>query len=465
MLLMLGIGIFLLAAANGAERDLGRALFPAVLIGVTFMIAIAALTLTSLSPAPRFGMQLLCIYYTTFFVLPGFHHVTMNVFPFYGAHYPINVRTTAAWAVLSFFVAVVAGYSIQGARQPRSVLAHQSRRVEIFPNAWLAVALYVLSLLATLMLIRTLGISGLLLTRGSGQLDVNGSVSAGLLVTLPRAIVFMSLVYFVILFRYSRNAGFGLVMLLLMAPIMLLTNWPLALSRFALFGYCLCLLVVMVDLASIKARALLSLGFVVGALLVMPIVNSLTRGGQSLGEIRVESSVGRYFETADYDGFQSVNNAVVAVDRTGAQQGKQLLSAMLFFVPRSVWPTKSDHSGAVAARAVGFSYLNVSQPLPGELYLDFKIWGCLIGGLVLGIALARFDHWVDSHWYTTPKSRLFAGVVVGYSIIFYRGALLGIVSTITLVLMLAFIISRYGMKTTRRGAATADAGRPADRRR
>lgn len=45
-----------------------------------------------------------------------------------------------------------------------------------------------------------------------------------------------------------------------------------------------------------------------------------------------------YVTSGDFDGLQSTINVVAMHDGKGGKEGLNLLSAILFFVPRSVWP-------------------------------------------------------------------------------------------------------------------------------
>jgi hypothetical protein len=53
------------------------------------------------------------------------------------------------------------------------------------------------------------------------------------------------------------------------------------------------------------------------------------------------------FMSLNYDAFINIGVAMEVVQENGFSYGYQLLSALLFFVPRTIWPGKPESSGLV----------------------------------------------------------------------------------------------------------------------
>ena len=80
--------------------------------------------------------------------------------------------------------------------------------------------------------------------------------------------------------------------------------------------------------------------------------------------------------------------------------GTQLLGALLFWVPRSLWPTKPVSSGHYVADQTGLNWNDLSMPFWGEGYINFGYFGVIIFTIVLSVVLAKLD---SKYWCITSK--------------------------------------------------------------
>ena len=71
--------------------------------------------------------------------------------------------------------------------------------------------------------------------------------------------------------------------------------------------------------------------------------------------------------------------------------GNQLLGALFFWIPRSVWPSKPVGSGYFVAEQTELSFNNISMPFWGEGYINFGYLGVIIFAIALAIVIARID--------------------------------------------------------------------------
>jgi hypothetical protein len=58
--------------------------------------------------------------------------------------------------------------------------------------------------------------------------------------------------------------------------------------------------------------------------------------------------------------------------------GKQLLTTVLFFVPRALWPGKSVGSGHFVSGLSRLSFSNISMNFFGEGYINFGYFGIML---------------------------------------------------------------------------------------
>ena len=72
--------------------------------------------------------------------------------------------------------------------------------------------------------------------------------------------------------------------------------------------------------------------------------------------------------------------------------GLQLIASLLFWVPRSMWLDKPTGSGDMMSyefliRFHEVYYGNISFPIQAEAYLNFSIFGLLVGAVLLSFCL------------------------------------------------------------------------------
>jgi len=148
----------------------------------------------------------------------------------------------------------------------------------------------------------------------------------------------------------------------------------------------------------------LALG-ICGTLLIYPLANVFRYENSSIGEVTKQT-----FVSPDFDGFQQVVNSIGYIEAHGYSWGHQILSALLFFVPRSAWDGKAETASVEVAEWAGYSFTNLSLPVHAELNLQFGLPGVVIGMLALGYIASK----IDNAWQTAPfASMAMFGVLRG----------------------------------------------------
>lgn len=151
----------------------------------------------------------------------------------------------------------------------------------------------------------------------------------------------------------------------------------------------------------------------------------------------------QYTEKTDYGTMQDVSNAITYVQENGFTSGRQISGALLFFVPRVLWPDKPFDTARLLAIHVGFfQNLNLDSPLWAEGYVDGGFVGVMIilgvFGFVIGIADRRY---VGGGRPTTLAS-IFVPALAGYQLILLRGSLLQATSRLALMIVIGFFLSQ-----------------------
>lgn len=428
----MAIGIAVLAMADSSQR--GGASLPLILLGGSFLVVLASIAILSLSPRMHLSSQVMLLYFALYLLLPGYSHVASGVFPFYAMRYSQSVTLAGAVCNTLFLagalLAIILSNLIAAHRGAPSARAN---KVIFIPSAKLAIGLIVASYASLALYIQSLGLEGAFTVRQASSVVDLDSTSAGMIIGIPRIISLLPLIFAILTYRFTAHRRFALWVGLFGVLPAVIVHWPPALPRSQLFGDILLFSVLLFDFSSTRSRAILSLLFLAGATVAMPLADHFTRKGGTLADLKLSETLSVYFASGDFDGLQSTNNAILFVDRHGPQMGDQLKSVALFFVPRSVWPDKAQPTGSLTAETAGYTFFNISQPLPSEFFVDFSWAGAILGGLLVGWILARIDRYIDRGWRMDLRTRVVAGIMVGFTLMIYRGTLLGVIGPFALL--------------------------------
>lgn len=198
----------------------------------------------------------------------------------------------------------------------------------------------------------------------------------------------------------------------------LLTNFPTATPRF--YTAAMYIPLVILYYKSIQFNYLsFNRIFIFGFMFMFPLLDQFRRI-DSLLDIKFNLDF-NMFLTEHFDSYQMFMRVITERYVTN---GIQLLTSVLFFIPRSIWPGKSIGSGALIAEKLGFSFTNVSMNYFGEGYINFGYIGIIIFLIVLAITNATYD---KIYWKKVSVSELsstFYLFLLGLQFFVLRGDLL-----------------------------------------
>ncbi len=127
------------------------------------------------------------------------------------------------------------------------------------------------------------------------------------------------------------------------------------------------------------------------------------------------------FVHPDFDAHQILMTLIKYTDDVGICYGKNILSALAFIVPRSIWTEKMNPTGLMLAESYNATFTNISAPLVGEFYFAFSWFGVILAAPVLAYLVLQLDSWA------TDRDGLKRGlycIFAGMTIYICRGALL-----------------------------------------
>ncbi|TGV03842.1 hypothetical protein [Flavivirga rizhaonensis] len=161
----------------------------------------------------------------------------------------------------------------------------------------------------------------------------------------------------------------------------------------------------------INSNAKLFLFLFVSMILVFPLISAITHVNISFAEIMSNpielylsfvkhGGIVNTFNTLHYDAFANIMATVEFVSNQGYSFGFQLLSAFLFFIPRSIWVSKPLSTGELIGNYLieehHFGYNNLSNPIISEGYINFGLFGVLLMAIFLAYFIVKFIRWLNS---------------------------------------------------------------------
>lgn len=153
----------------------------------------------------------------------------------------------------------------------------------------------------------------------------------------------------------------------------------------------------------------------------------------SINVIGLDTMLGGHF-----DSYQMLTRALNVGQIT---LGYGFLGALLFFVPRSFWPTKPIGSAQEVAHLANLSTDNLSMPLVAEFYLNFWYVGILFGAFMLGIILRSIDiRFLRAQKYEVSVQWIFYFQSAGLLLFIQRGSILSAFAYSTAVALTWLII-------------------------
>lgn len=263
-----------------------------------------------------------------------------------------------------------------------------------FPTVEDKVALraLIVSACATTLVVALVGTSNLF-TRDLFSTDLDKTM--GLL--FDKAIRPLPVFSFVVLMVRAKQQGKMGPAFYIALALMLIACFPAAMARYNMA--CIYGAVLILACAPVfEKRGLFALLFVIGFLVVFPAANAYrleTFTVSMFGEALVGSLVNlpHGFCAVDYDAYSIVARTLKYVAEIGSTGGHQLLGALLFFVPRSLWPLKPEGSGNLVCAAQGQSVLNISSPLPAEGVVNFGVIGLVLFAAIAALTCRKLDTW------------------------------------------------------------------------
>lgn len=207
----------------------------------------------------------------------------------------------------------------------------------------------------------------------------------------------------------STNSLMVFLFLFFLVIILFILKNPLIEKRNALGPIYICLIYIFTP-KLIRSNTKLFTFLFLSMILFFPLISALTHIDNTFQEILEtpklvldkfnEQGLLDTFNTLHYDAFANVMATVDYVSKNDFSFGYQLLSAFLFFIPRSIWPSKPISTGELVGNYLmddyGFKFSNLSNPMVSEGYINFGIFGVFLMAIFLAFVIAQQLRWLYS---------------------------------------------------------------------
>lgn len=280
--------------------------------------------------------------------------------------------------------------------------------------------LFILYFFASALLI-LLSNDGRFWARSNGISIENGTIQL-LVDKVLRGICLFGLFASILLWQEKKLSNSLLFLIILIG---IIANFPTAIPRYWLATFYFGAMLVFLK-EYLKKHNQIFATFLVGSIILVFPILSIARF--SISEVKTKFStiqdVFSYsFLGGDFDAYSSLCSTINYVSTNGITWGKQLATVLLFFVPRSFWPSKSVGSGALVNTLEHSDFTNFSSTFIAEGYINFGLIGSIIFIIGLAIFIARYDHW---YWFSGRKNFNFIVYPAAIGMMFFmlRGDLL-----------------------------------------
>ena len=230
-----------------------------------------------------------------------------------------------------------------------------------------------------------------LLFRGTSSYSISDNSSISLLISnIMQAMTYFSTVITIQAYKKKET---GVIPFLICVRCLVVSYPPTGISRYATAIY-MWIMLTLFDL--LKKNYLFIFILLGGFSFVLPLVNAFRNVAfEQVNLSNVGSRIVDYFSTmwlaGDYYAYTMLTLVIDAVSHHGCTWMRQLLGVVLFWVPRGLWKNKPTGSGYYVAEQLGWSFMNISCPLPGAAYINLGFVGVIVFSILIGRLIKYID--------------------------------------------------------------------------
>lgn len=235
---------------------------------------------------------------------------------------------------------------------------------------------------------------------------------------------------------------------MLLLVLCVFVNFPTAIPRYWLATLYISLLLTIFKEKFFKLKHLFTSLFTISILVLFPLLSIFRYGIDKFfsKEWGLQKIYNFSFMGGDFDAYSSFFTTLEYVEKHGINYGKQLVTVLLFFVPRQIWPNKSIGTGALVNKLEGSDFTNFSSPLIAEGYINFGIWGILLFSIIIAFVSSKYDAYIATNNTVYNFKALFYTVFLSLFFFMQRGDLLSSFAYLTGIYISALVCSKFIFK-------------------
>ncbi len=244
---------------------------------------------------------------------------------------------------------------------------------------------------------------------------------------------------------FNTKSALNIFCVFINAVVFIIIFFPLngKINRYFMFGTYIMIIACLFD--DIKHNSIVMIVAFLGFGFVFTAFNFFKTN--SLSDLKSISQLFANFDytSPDYDAYYMLMCGMKYVNLNGTWHFKNILTMILCFVPRSIWPGKLNHSGQIVGEFFNANFTNISMPIMAEFYLA--------GGVLAVIVLTVITAWltkvleIKSDGWNLIWKGLYI-IIMGLATILFRGAVLPI-ATYVLALFVSYLICFFIVRLCR----------------
>jgi oligosaccharide repeat unit polymerase len=412
--------------------------FVLLTFGVNLVFSVSQL-IRQINKHTMSGCMLFWLFTAFFFCVAPMLQYANWVFPW------TIVPTTSELIVNNILIFVWCCSFAFGSRYKIKIPEREKKTYQI--NNLRRIVIVVVSIVIVLFYLRNVGFSNLLF-RSTNTIDDVSQMKALLTTHLFKNILLFSAIFALI----SKNKTGKLKAIDVIAIVCFIVGcFPTGIPRYMMAAFYGGILVFTFKKA--REKRWYTLVLIIGLVLIFPVF-SIFRYADTItsGNVLniISDSLSTTYLSGDYDAYSIIILARRYVQQFGIDGGKQLLGALLFFIPRNVWPSKPIGTGATIIDALDqFYFTNVSAPLPAESYVNFGLIGVVLIGLFLGLVFRTID---ERYWFTAEENSYLYIIYPCFILYFFfilRGDLLSSWAYTFSNIVVGYIMHRFCFKKSK----------------
>lgn len=224
------------------------------------------------------------------------------------------------------------------------------------------------------------------------QLSSNASMSV-VIEGIIRSLVYFNASFAVIRFRRTKKHFFSA---LFTVVILTFSYFPTGIARYAVAVLYLGL--ILTFFTQFKKNRLFVLIFILSFSVILPFFSAFRIETTTISISQIFKNIAinlvSDWVAFDYDAYTLFTLTIEHVDKLGFGYGIHFLTDLLFWVPRSLWPSKA-YSGSYEVATELNLFNNLSFPFPALGYIDGGCIGIFLLGIFVGLIMKVLD---DLYW-------------------------------------------------------------------